>query len=84
MRTLEMLDYFIELAKRLEYEVREEWLDGIGGGWCRMKGKKVLFVDQSLTPPERLEQVARSLHGSEELAKVYILPEAREWLDRVA
>ena len=84
MRTLELLDYLIELARRLGYEIREEWLDGQGGGACEIKGQKVLFVDQSLPPADRVEQVARSIKGCEELARVYVLPEARALLGEAA
>ena len=84
MRTLELLDYMIELARRLGYEIREEWLDGMGGGACELKGHKVLFVDQSLPPSERLQQVAHSLGQREELEQIYVLPEARAVLEQAA
>lgn len=84
MRTLELLDYLIELARRLGFEIREEWLDGTGGGACEIKGQKILFVDQSLPPADRVEQVARSIKGCEELARVYVLPEARALLGEAA
>ena len=84
MRTLELLDYLTELARRLGFEIREEWLDGHGGGACQIKGQKILFVDQSLPPSDRIDQVARSLKGCEELAKIYLLPEARDLLDSAA
>lgn len=84
MRTLELLDYLINLARRLEFEVREEWLEGAGTGTCLIRGKKVLFVDQSLTPSERLAQVAKSLCTQSGLEAIYILPEARAVLDRAA
>ena len=80
MRTLELLDYLTELARRLGYEIREEWLDGQGGGACQIKGQKILFVDQSLPPSERVDQVARSLRDCDQLATIYILPEARALL----
>jgi len=84
MRTLELLDYLIDLARRLGYEIREEWLDGAGGGACVVKGQRILFVDQSLPPAERVKQVAGSLRGSQELAKIYVLPEARAILGEAA
>jgi hypothetical protein len=84
MRTLELLDYLIELARRLGFEIREEWLDGQGGGACEIKGLKILFVDQSLPPADRVDQVARSLRGCNQLATIYILPEARVLLDEAA
>ena len=84
MHTLELLDYMIDLARRLSYDVREEWLDGKFGGLCEIKGRRVLFVDLSLPPSERLEQVAAPLRECKELAQVYILPEAQAVLDRAA
>ena len=84
MRTLEMLDYLVDLARRLGYEIREEWLDGQGGGACQIKGQKFLFVDQSLPPADRVDQIAHALRGSEELAKIYVLPEARAVLGEAA
>lgn len=84
MRTLELLDYLIELARRLGFEIREEWLDGTGGGACEIKGQRILFVDQSLTPSDRVDQVAQSLRGCDRLATIYILPEARVLLDEAA
>lgn len=84
MHTLDLLDYMIELARRLGYEVREEWLDGTGGGACELKGRRILFVDLSLPPLDRLDRLASSLRGCPELSQVYVLPEAREVLERVA
>ena len=77
MRTLELLDYLVDLARRLGYEIREEWLEGTGGGACVLKGKRIMFVDQSLPPSERVEQLANSLRGNVDLERIYVLPEAR-------
>ena len=84
MRTLELLDYLVGLARRLGYEVREEWLDGSGGGACLLKGQKILFLDQSLRPSERVGQIVRVLKGCAELERIYVLPEARALLGEAA
>jgi hypothetical protein len=84
MRTLELLDYLIDLARRIGFEIREEWLDGMGAGACEIRGQRILFVDQSIPPVDRLLQVAHSLQGREELEQIYILPEARAILERAA
>lgn len=84
MRTLELLDYLLDLARRLGLEVREEWLDGSGGGVCELKGQHILFVDLSLPPSERIEQLAFALSHCRGLDQIYILPEARQILDRAA
>ena len=84
MRTLELLDYLVELARRIGFEIREEWLDGTGAGACEIRGQRILFVDQSLPPMDRLVQIAHSLRGLAELENIYILPEARAILERAA
>ena len=84
MRTLELLDYLIDVARRIGFEIREEWLDGMGAGACQIKGHRVLFVDQSLPPSDRVDQIAQALRGRDELATIYILPEARAILDKAA
>jgi hypothetical protein len=57
MHTVELLEKSLEIAQRLGFEVRQEWLAGGCGGGCLLKGRKVLFVDLDLGPDERLEQV---------------------------
>ena len=84
MRTLELLQYLTDLARRLGYEVREEWLEGKAGGGCVLKGRKVLFVDQSLSPVERVEQVVHAVRGHSELDSITILPEVRALLEAAA
>ena len=84
MHTLDLLDYMIDLARRLGYEVREEWLDGTVGGACELKGQRILFVDLSLAPLDRLDQLASSLRSCAELAQIYVLPEVREVLEHAA
>ena len=84
MRTLELLDYLVDLARRLGYEIREEWLEGMGGGACEVRGKRIMFLDQSLPPSERVEQLANSLRGNVDLERIYVLPEARELLEKAA
>jgi len=84
MRTLELLDYFTDLARRVGFEVREEWLDGTGAGACEIRGQRILFVDQSLPPTDRLLQIAHSLRGRAELDVIYVLPEARAILEKAA
>ena len=51
----------LAIIKSHGYQIREEWLDGAGGGACEIRGKKVFFSDQSLPLPERLEQAATLL-----------------------
>jgi len=62
MHTVELLDETLELAGRLGYKLRQDWLDGKGGGACYLKGQKLIFVDLAQTPDEQLAQLAGILH----------------------
>jgi hypothetical protein len=57
MHTVNLLEFCLDLAKKLGYEVRRDWLDGEGGGSCVLRGKKLLFLDLALDPGEQLERV---------------------------
>jgi hypothetical protein len=57
MHTVVLLAHAIDLAKRLGYEVRQDWLGGNGGGGCVLHGRKILFQDLALGPADQLEQV---------------------------
>ena len=57
MHTVELLAEALNLAGRLGYEVRQEWLGGNGGGTCELKGRKILFLDLALGPADQLEMV---------------------------
>ncbi len=61
MNTASLLAHALDLAQRLGYQVRQEWLDGNGGGFCELKGRKVLFVDLAQGPAEQFELVLDAL-----------------------
>ncbi len=49
------------LASRLGYQIRQEYLSGNGGGGCVLKGKKIFFLDLALDPAEQLDLVIDTL-----------------------
>jgi hypothetical protein len=61
MHTVEMLEQALDLATRLGYTIRQEWLAGSGGGGCELKGRKLFFLDLDLGPGEQLEQALEAL-----------------------
>jgi hypothetical protein len=63
MHTAELLKEAVEAARRLGYEVREDWLGGNGGGHCIVRGRKWLLLDVAQTAEERLDVVADALRG---------------------
>ena len=63
MRTMESWEQLRCAAEKLGYEVREEYLGGVGGGVCQFGGKKWVFVDSGLTAMERARQLREALAG---------------------
>ena len=61
MHTVELLAEALDLAARLGWQVRQEWLDGNGGGVCELRGRKIFFLDLALAPAEQLDQVLDAL-----------------------
>jgi len=61
MHTVEMLEGGVNLAARLGYQIRQEYLGGSGGGGCVLRDKKILFLDLALGPEEQLDQVIDTL-----------------------
>jgi hypothetical protein len=62
MHTVELLDEAVRVAASLGYQVRQEWLDG-GGGGCEFGGRRWIFIDLGSSVPEQFEQVARVLRN---------------------
>jgi hypothetical protein len=57
MHSVEILEEACAAAQRLGYRIRQEWLDGAGGGDCEFGGTQWIFLDLSQTAPEQLETV---------------------------
>jgi len=80
MHTVELLEAALDLAARAGYQVRQEWLGGSGGGGCRLKGRKLLFLDLALGPLDQLDAVVDSLRHDPDAVGLPMLPELRELL----
>lgn len=61
MHTVDLIEQCCEVAGRLGYQIRHEWLGGSGGGACEFGGRKWIFIDLALNADEQLEQVTDAL-----------------------
>lgn len=82
MDTQQLLDDLLELAQRLGIEIRWAALGGEGGGLCTMKGRQVLFIDQSADVATQCERCLADLASLPEIDTTFIQPKLREQLDR--
>jgi hypothetical protein len=80
MHTVELLNEAVDTARRLGYEVRQDWLGGNGGGHCLVRGRKWLLLDVAQTADEQLEVVADALRGEAGAEKAVRSPQLAERL----
>jgi hypothetical protein len=80
MHTVEILGHCLDLARRLDYEIRQEWLAGNMGGGCILRGRKILFLDLDLGPAEQLDQVLDALRHEPEAQQSPLPQEVRDLL----
>ena len=75
MHHVELLEHALEVARKLGFLVREEYVGDIDGGSCVVRGQKMLFLDPQLSIPDRLMIVCEALAAEEQLDRT-ALPEA--------
>jgi len=79
MHTVELLHDALEVAQRLGYGIRHEWL-GTGGGSCEVAGRKWIFVDLSLNSSEQLELVCEILLNDSRIECCELPGDLSRWL----
>jgi Spy/CpxP family protein refolding chaperone len=63
MYTVEMLSESLELARQLGYQIREDQLEGAGGGHCLIRGHKWLLLDITQSADDQLRDVLDAIRG---------------------
>jgi len=80
MHARKLLAEAMELARQLDYTVREEYLDGAGGGHCVFGGRKWLLLDVTQSAEEQLSDVADALRAESSLTRLAMTPPLAAWL----
>ena len=62
MSAVAQYDRLVELAQSMSYQIRYENLGGAGGGLCEFGGRRILFVDLSLSLLDQIEQMQNALN----------------------
>ena len=78
------LGVLLTLADSLGIEIRRIPIGGRGGTLCAIKGRRVLFLDTDADRATQYDRVLRELAQVPEIDSVYLRPEVREDLDRIA
>ena len=74
MHPTRLLAEATDLARQLDYQIREEYLDGAGGGHCSFAGKKWLLLDVTQSPEEQLSDVTDALRGENGVWRLPVSP----------
>ena len=78
MHTAQLLSQAIDTARRLGFDVREDVLDGAGGGHCLIRGKKWLMLDVTQSYREQLSDVIDALQTEPDLGSIELHPALAE------
>ena len=76
------LEQLLTVAEEIGIDVRVEPMGGEGGGLCRLRGQRVLFVDTSADLATRYDRTLAAMASLPELDGRYLLPELRQDIDR--
>jgi len=67
MHTAQLLSQALDLSRRTGFRIREEVLEGAGGGHCLVRGQKWLLLDLTQTHQEQLNDVLDALRSEPRL-----------------
>ena len=67
MHTAQLLSQALDLTRRTGFRIREEVLEGAGGGHCLIRGQKWLLLDLTQTHQEQLNDVLDALRSEPRL-----------------
>ena len=77
-----LLDEALELLRNLGFEVRQEHLDGQGGGLCRIDRRQSLFIDLDTSLESQLDSCIDALRTHTDIESIFVSPALRERLQR--
>ena len=61
MHTVELFEHLQDVGRQLGYQIRHEYLGGVGGGRCEVAGKRWIFIDLAINSSEQLDQLVEAL-----------------------
>lgn len=76
------LETLLTLAEAMDIDVRAEFMGGTGGGLCRLRGRRILFVDTAADVATRYDRTLAALATLPEVDDHFIVPEVRRDLER--
>lgn len=82
VHSLELLEHACDVARQLDFGIRQEWMDGISSSYCRIRGRRWIFLDATAPTTERLRHVALAL-ATCRIERVHLWPELQRLVDGI-
>ena len=81
MHAVGLREQAIQVARRLGYDIRQDWLGGEGSGHCLIRGRKTLLLDLAESPERQFAAIRNALDGEIQLASVTMTEQLADRLD---
>jgi len=81
MDTREIFEDLVALLEQDGVDVRRQAMGG-GGGFCRIKGKGVFFVDTECSILEMTAICSRAVNELIDIESIYLRPQVRLYLEK--
>lgn len=82
MRKEELLDHLVDLARRLEFEVRFE-RGSFRDGSCRVQDKRVIVLNRTTPLSSKIAALSKAL-SHQSLEGIFLLPVVREAIEQAS
>jgi len=81
MNEQRILEELLALLEANGVKIRNEPLDGSGGGLCTIKGEQIFFVDTQASSADSAAICAEAVSRLLDIEKLYIRPEVRHFIE---
>jgi len=81
MNEQNILDELLALLEANGVTIRNEPLDGSGGGLCSIKGQQIFFVDTHASSAVSAAMCAEAVSKLVDVEQIYVKPQVRQFIE---
>jgi hypothetical protein len=81
MNEQNILDELLALLEANGVTIRNEPLDGSGGGLCSIKGQQIFFVDTQASSAVSATMCAEAVSKLVDVEQIYVKPQVRQFIE---
>ncbi len=81
MNDQQVLDELLSILETNGIQVRDEALEGSGGGLCKLRGCQVFFLDTQASSVDCAAACAQAVERVIDIEQLYIKPQIRQFIE---